>query len=138
MPKAELNWFSAIMNATPSVNPCIVLAGTKTRYFSSLNTYAINIISPVTRDNVGSTSAPFVIANVARIPESAPVGPTILKLLPPKIEAINPAQIAVIIPAIGDVCEATANETDKGIDTSDTVIPDFQLCFKLFNNSCIC
>ena len=65
------------------------------------------------------------------MPDKAPVGPTILKLLPPNSDAMRPAQIAVIIPAVGVDWEATANETDKGIETSDTVSPDFQFARSL-------
>jgi hypothetical protein len=64
------------------------------------------------------------------VPDSAPVGPTILKLLPPKKAATRPAQIAVIIPAVGDAFEATANDIESGIETSATLSPAFQLSFK--------
>jgi hypothetical protein len=67
------------------------------------------------------------------MPDSAPVGPTILKFEPPKIAANNPAHIAVIIPATGVEPAAIARETDKGIETRETVTPDFQFCFKLLN-----
>ena len=65
------------------------------------------------------------------MPDSAPVGPTILKLLPPKIDANKPAQMAVIIPISGVAPAATASEMDRGMETKDTVMPDFQLLFKL-------
>lgn len=79
----------------------------------------------------GKAPALWEIAKMAKIPESAPVGPTILKLLPPKMEASNPAQIAVMIPIIGVAPAATAREMERGMETRETVIPDFQLFLKL-------
>ena len=84
---------------------------------------------PETTATIASEGAPFAIAKLARIPVKAPVGPTILNLLPPKIAAISPAQIAVTIPTTGVVCEATASEIERGIDTNETVSPAFQLTF---------
>ena len=55
-----------------------------------------------------------------------------LKLLPPKIEAKRPAHTAVMMPIVGVALAATAKDIDRGMDTSETVIPDFQLFFKLF------
>jgi hypothetical protein len=126
-----------MIKATPRVNPCTVLPGINTRYRSSLKKYEISTNTPVTRASIGNMSAPCIIAYAASIPESAPVGPTILKLLPPNIEANNPAHTAVIIPTVGDVPDATASDTDNGIETSDTVSPDFQLDFMLLRIFCM-
>lgn len=79
--------------------------------------------------SIGIASGPWVIAKPANSPDRAPVGPTILKLLPPKIEAIKPAHIAVKIPIAGDTCDATASETESGIDTIATVIPERKFDF---------
>ena len=76
--------------------------------------------------SVGSAVPPLMITYDAITPESAPVGPTILKLLPPKSEASSPAQIAVTIPAVGGIPDATARAIESGIDTRETVTPAFQ------------
>lgn len=112
-----------------------MLAGTKTRYFSNFNAKAAKMMSPDNTASEGSWSTPFEITNAAIRPERAPVGPTMLKLLPPNIAAIKPAHIAVIIPTTGVVCDATASETDNGIDTKATVSPAFQLVFIDFEYS---
>jgi len=97
--------------------------------------------TPVRMVIIGSEALPCKITYEAIIPDSAPVGPTILKLLPPKIVAKSPAQIAVTIPTEGSTFEATANAIDKGIETSETVIPAFQfndrVCKKLIGEACI-
>ena len=66
------------------------------------------------------------------VPERAPVGPTILNLLPPKIAAIRPAQMAVMMPALGDEFDATASDIDSGIETRATLNPARQFSFNLF------
>lgn len=81
--------------------------------------------------SAGNDPDPCEMAKTANIPERAPVGPTMLKLLPPKIDASNPAQMAVMIPISGVAPAATASEMDRGMETKDTVMPDFQLFFKL-------
>jgi hypothetical protein len=40
---------------------------------------------------------------------------------------MNPAHIAVIIPISGVAFDATARETDNGIDIRETVMPDLKL-----------
>jgi hypothetical protein len=40
---------------------------------------------------------------------------------------MRPAQIAVMIPAVGVLFEATASDTESGIETRETVKPDCQL-----------
>jgi len=42
---------------------------------------------------------------------------------------MRPAQIAVMIPAVGVLFDATARDTESGIETRDTVRPDCQLAF---------
>ena len=68
-----------------------------------------------------------------RIPESAPVGPIILKLLPPSIAPSSPAQKAVMMPCVGVAPEAIARAIARGILTRDTVNPDFQFWRINFN-----
>ena len=84
-------------------------------------------MTPVIIASIGNNSAPLVNANAARIPVSAPAGPTILKLLLAKNAAISPAHTAVMIPAVGVEPDATPIDTDIGRDTSATVRPAFQL-----------
>lgn len=86
---------------------------------------------PTTIASEGRLAKPYTMAKVAKIPESAPAGPIILKLLPAKMEAMSPAQTAVIIPWSGVAPEAIAREIESGMETSATVIPDFQLDFTL-------
>lgn len=86
------------------------------------------MIIPEITVSVGIIPIPFVSANAAISPDKAPVGPTILKLLPPNIEATSPAYTAVTIPITGEACEATASDTERGIDTKETVTPAFQFC----------
>jgi len=82
----------------------------------------------------GNPLIPCKITYVATIPDNAPVGPTILKLLPPNIAAISPAQMAVIIPTTGVAPEETAKDTDNGIEIKDTVRPDFKF-FLIFSET---
>ena len=89
--------------------------------------YATRIIAPEIMARLARPAVPWRIAYEAMIPDSAPVGPKILKLLPLKSEAITPAQIAVIMPTEGDVPDATASEIESGMETRETVRPDFQL-----------
>lgn len=91
----------------------------------------MRIIIPERIANAGKELAPCEMAKIANMPERAPVGPTILKLLPPKIDASKPAQIAVIIPISGVAPAATARDMERGMETKETVMPDFQLFFKL-------
>jgi hypothetical protein len=116
-----------IINATPNVNPCIVFAGINIRNLSSLSRPETIIIAPTAKARTARLSDPCRNAYVARIPESAPVGPTMLNLLPPKTAAKRPAQMAVMIPATGDAPAAIPREMESGIDTNDTVNPDLQL-----------
>ena len=80
----------------------------------------------------GRDVEPCTIAKEIKIPDSAPVGPIILKWLPPSNAPINPAQRAVMIPCTGVAPEAMAKAKDRGMLIHATVKPDFQLCFKLF------
>lgn len=75
---------------------------------------------------IGNTLYPLVIANETKIPDRAPVGPMILKGLPPNMAPIRPAQNAVIIPCTGVAPDAMANANDKGMLINATVKPDFQ------------
>ena len=77
---------------------------------------------------------PYINPYAAMVPDSAPVGPTMLKLLPPNIDATKPAQMAVIMPAVGDEFDATANDIDNGIETSATLSPAFQFSLRFFIN----
>ena len=47
------------------------------------------------------------------------------------MEAIKPAQTAVMMPIKGVALAATARDMERGMETSETVMPDFQLFFKL-------
>ena len=118
-----------MMKATAKVKPCIVEAGTNTRKRFNFNAQASNVKIPATMAKAESIDAPWVSANAASRPDKAPVGPTILKRLPPKKEANSPAQIAVMMPAMGVDSDATAKETESGMDTRATVKPDFQFSF---------
>ena len=53
----------------------------------------------------------------------APVGPPICTLLPPNMEIMNPAMIAVIIPFSGDTPDAIPNAMASGRATIPTMIP---------------
>ena len=83
--------------------------------------------SPVNTAKNGNAVNPCEKANSAKIPESAPAGPTTLYLLPAKNEYTKPAQIAVRIPCKGVAPEAIAKDNESGIEISATVSPDFQL-----------
>ena len=50
------------------------------------------------------------------------------------MEAIIPAQTAVMIPGTGDEPEATAIDIDNGIETKATVKPDFQFSLNVLKN----
>jgi hypothetical protein len=123
-----------MVNATPKVNPCNTLAGTNTRYRSSLKKYATRINSPVKIESVGKAAAPYEKAKIAKSPVNAPAGPTTLYRLPAKNEYISPDQIAVRIPCKGVAPEAIAKESESGIDIKATVKPDFQLDCILFHD----
>jgi hypothetical protein len=58
-------------------------------------------INPVHKESQGRTSGPWRAEAADRIPERAPVGPTMLNSLPPKIAAARPPQKAVTIPLTG-------------------------------------
>lgn len=96
------------------------------KYLSNLRRYETIINKPTITVRVGKPLAPFKIMYVANIPDNAPVGPIILKLLPPNMAAMIPAQIEVMIPIRGVTPEATARDIDKGIDMRETVSPDFK------------
>ena len=78
---------------------------------------------------MGMPSAPWSNAYADSMPDRAPAGPTMLYLLELMAEAIRPPQTAVMMPTTGAAPEATASETDIGIDTRATVKPDRQLSF---------
>ena len=75
------------------------------------------------------------MAKLAKIPERAPAGPTTLNRLPPKNAATAPAQMAVMIPMMGDAPEAIASESESGTETSATVNADFQFA-EIFRRAC--
>ena len=85
-------------------------------------------MTPVAIVSIGRLAMPFTNTYVAMTPERAPVGPMILKLLPPNIAAMRPAQMAVMIPMSGVALDATASETESGIDMRETVRPERKFC----------
>lgn len=85
------------------------------------------MITPAMTASMLTAWIPCVRTYEAIMPDNAPVGPIILKLLPAKSEATNPAHNAVIMPCTGDTREATAKEIDRGIEINAMVHPDFKL-----------
>ena len=63
---------------------------------------------------------------------NAPVGPPICTLLPPKMEMIRPATIAVMIPYSGVTPEAIPNAMARGRATIPTMIPAMRSDMNVF------
>ena len=70
-----------------------------------------------------SPASPYCCIIPYTITIKAPVGPPICTLLPPIIEMMNPAMIAVIIPFSGETPEAIPNAMASGKATIPTMIP---------------
>ena len=75
------------------------------------------------RASRGRQSAPNVSTECVRIPASAPVGPVMLKAEPPSTQHTRPLHTAVMMPALGLDCAATAREMDSGTLMRATVLP---------------